>query len=68
LNDARGAVTALQSAGKLSDDAFASDITWYLAVAHERLGDVTQAHAELDALCHSKSVYAQRACAAATSF
>jgi hypothetical protein len=68
LNDPRGAIVALQSARKLSDDSFASDITWYLAIAHERVGAYTQAHAELDALCRGKSAYAAQACKTATEF
>jgi tetratricopeptide (TPR) repeat protein len=68
LNDSRGAIAALQSARKLSDDSFAADITWYLAVAHEHVGAYTQTHAELDALCRGNSAYAAQACKTATEF
>ena len=65
LNDAPSAITALESAQKMSDDTFSADVTWYLAVAHERTGDVAAARSELDVLCKGSSTYAARACDAA---
>lgn len=65
LNDAPNAIAALESAQKIADDTFSADVTWYLAVAHERTGDVAAARSELDVLCKGSSTYAARACDAA---
>jgi TolA-binding protein len=65
LSDAPNAITALESAQKIADETFSADVTWYLAVAHERTGDVAAARSELDALCRGSSTYAARACDAA---
>ena len=68
LNDAAGAVSALEAARKLADDTFGADIAWYLAVAQERAGNLAAARSELDSLCGGKSSYAQRACDSAAKF
>ena len=62
LNETAGAIQSLQAARRLDDDTFASDIAWYLAVAHEHAGERTRARAELDALCKGRSAYASKAC------
>jgi hypothetical protein len=65
LSDAPNAITALESAQKIADDTFSADVAWYLAVAHERTGDVAAARSELGVLCQGSSMYAARACDAA---
>jgi TolA-binding protein len=65
LGDAPAAITALESAQKIADETFSADVTWYLAVAHERTGDVAAARSELTVLCQGSSTYAARACDAA---
>jgi hypothetical protein len=67
LNDAPAAIVSLQAARRLDEDAFASEIGWYLGVAYERAGDATRLRVELDSLCRAKSVYAARACDAAAT-
>jgi hypothetical protein len=64
LNDAAGAIASLTAARRVDDGSFAPEIGWYLAVAHERAGDVASARGELEKLCRQTSVYAARACAA----
>jgi hypothetical protein len=64
LDDAAGAVASLTAARRLDDGAFAPEIAWYLAVAHERAGDLVSARTELERLCRQTNVYAARACAA----
>jgi len=64
LNDASGAVRALESARALNDPSFADDVAWYLAVAYERAGSSPQSRALLERLCTGNSTYAARACAA----
>jgi hypothetical protein len=68
LDDAPGAVTSLAAARRIADDTFRADIGWYLAVADERVGDITGARLELDTLCRGQSAYATRACDAAAKF
>ena len=41
----------MQSAEKIGDAAFASDVAWYLAIADERSGDRAAARARLVQLC-----------------
>jgi hypothetical protein len=64
LNDASGAVRALESARALNDPAFADDVAWYLAIAYERAGLGSQSRVVLERLCSGNSTYAARACAA----
>jgi TolA-binding protein len=68
LDDAAGAVTALEAARRVADETFRADVGWYLAVAEERAGNRAAARTELDALCGGPSSYAARACAAAARF
>jgi tetratricopeptide (TPR) repeat protein len=68
LNQAPAAVRALEAARALSDDTFADDAAWYLAVAYERAGDVDRSRALLAALCRGSSARAAHACAAAETF
>jgi TolA-binding protein len=65
LNDAPGAATALEAAREIADETFSADVAWYLAIAHERTGDLAAARAGLDTLCKGSSAYAARACDAA---
>lgn len=68
LDDAPAAIPLLQAARRLDDETFAPDIAWYLAVAHERAGDVAAARAELAALCGRPTAYGARACEAVRAF
>ncbi|MGE5244074.1 MAG: tetratricopeptide repeat protein [Betaproteobacteria bacterium] len=68
LNDPRGAVEALDQAHRVTDDTFRADVAWYLAVAHERAGNLRAARGELDALCGGTSAYATKACEASAKF
>lgn len=67
LSDAAAAVASLQAARRVDDGAFAAEIAWYLAVAHDRAGDLRLARVELEALCRQTSAYTSRACAAAAT-
>jgi tetratricopeptide (TPR) repeat protein len=62
LNDPAGAIVELKKAERMNDPAFASDVTWYLAVAEQRSGDITGARAHLDRLCRGTSAHAPAAC------
>ncbi len=61
-NDSPGAVRALQSARGVGDRSLAPDISWYLAVAYERVDRPADAHTELESLCRGKNDYSARAC------
>jgi TolA-binding protein len=63
-SDASGAIQAFEAARKLDDALFASDVSWYLAIALERANHLEAARAELESLCIGKSPYAARACMA----
>ncbi len=62
LNDLPGAITALDAAEAVGDRTFAADVSWYRAVAEQRSGNPTAAHARLDALCRAGGHHARRAC------
>jgi hypothetical protein len=66
LGDAEGGRVALEGARRLSDDAFGPSVDWYLAIADERGGHVSEARAALDRLCGGSSEYHDRACDGAT--
>lgn len=64
LNDAVGAIAALDRAEQLADSGFAPDVAWYRAVAEQRAGHTADARARLEALCRGTSPRAARACEA----
>ena len=63
LGDVAGATTSLRSAEKIGDEAFRNDVSWYLAIAEERSGNVTAARTRLAALCPNGKSGDPRACA-----
>ena len=65
LGDADGGRQALDAARRVSDDAFAPSVDWYLAVADERAGRASEAGTALERLCAGTSEYRARACEAA---
>jgi hypothetical protein len=67
IGNAAAAAAALRTARAIGEPAFADDVTWYLAIAGERAGDVAAERVELDALCRGASAYAARACAASAA-
>ena len=62
LNDAPGALAELKKAERMKEDAFASDVAWYLAVAEQRAGDTAAARARLEGLCRRTGPRAVAAC------
>lgn len=64
LDRPAGAVGPLRRASRTADETFASDAAWYLGLALQRAGHVTEAHARFAALCRESTPYAERACAA----
>jgi hypothetical protein len=56
------ALPALAAARQLGTGEFRDDATWYLAVAHQRLGQGSAALTELRNLCGGRGNYARRAC------
>jgi tetratricopeptide (TPR) repeat protein len=65
LNENGKAVDSLSSAQSLPGDDLRDDVSWYLALALDRVGRTAEAGHELDKLCMSSSEFRQRACAAA---
>jgi len=61
--DARAALTALEKAREIGGEALDDDITWYLAVAHERNGEWQASIPLLSTLCKAEGPYHQAACA-----
>jgi hypothetical protein len=51
LDDVAGATQALSRADEITDPGFASEVSWYRAVADERAGRVDEARRRLDASC-----------------
>jgi hypothetical protein len=66
LGDAAGARSALNDARRVSDDSFAPAIDWFLAVADERAGRLSDAHDALRRVCGATGEYREKACDAAT--
>jgi TolA-binding protein len=64
LDDAKGAIAALDAAEGVGDATFAADVRWYRAVAEQRAGNAADARARLDLLCREGGAAAARACAA----
>jgi hypothetical protein len=64
LEDYSGAIAAFEAADAVGDATFASDVSWYRAVAEQRTGNVAQARARLDAICTARGADAARACTA----
>jgi len=56
------AIGPLRRAARLADALFAADAAWYLGVALQRAGHVTEARTRFAALCRGAGVYARRAC------
>jgi hypothetical protein len=56
------AIPPLARAQQLGPETYRQDATWYLAVAHQRVGDTQASLTELRKLCGGKSNYAGRAC------
>jgi hypothetical protein len=65
LDDAVGARSSLEAAQRVSEEGFADDVEWYLAIANDRAGRRSEARAGLDRLCRSTSPRARPACDAA---
>ncbi len=49
------AAASLESAARLSDDSFAADVSWYLAIACQRAGRPAEAREKFAALCRGAS-------------
>jgi hypothetical protein len=64
LDDLPGAIEALTTADAIADSGFASEVSWYLAVAEQRAGRTGEARARLEGLCTRSGTDAARACAA----
>lgn len=64
LEDYTGAIAAFEAADAVGDATFASDVSWYRAVAEQRAGNVAQARAHLEAICTARESDAARACTA----
>jgi hypothetical protein len=64
LEDYTGAIAAFEAADAVGDATFASDVSWYRAVAEQRAGNVAQARAHLEAICTARGSDAARACTA----
>jgi hypothetical protein len=64
LEDYAGAIAAFDAAGAIGDATFASDVSWYRAVAEQRSGNGARARTQLDAICNTRGADAARACAA----
>jgi hypothetical protein len=62
LGDVPGALSSLRQAEEQRDEAFANDVSWYLAVAEERAGNIAAARVRIAALCPN-GVGDPRACA-----
>ncbi len=61
-----GAVQALAEARQAASPPLAEEAAWYLAVAYERAGRVTEAAGELERLCRAGSARRAEACVALT--
>jgi hypothetical protein len=61
LNDGT-AIASLDRAARLADASLRPDVSWYLAVAHERAGNASEARRQLTTLCGGESPRAQEAC------
>lgn len=64
VNEPRRAIAALTRAADLADTTFAPRTAWYLAIAEERAGQLSNARTRLDELCRGTSDRAAQACAA----
>ncbi|HTR37871.1 MAG TPA: hypothetical protein VMH80_18310 [Bryobacteraceae bacterium] len=64
LNQNEAAVESLQAARSHADDAMRDDVSWYLAVAFDRVGRTSDARREAEMLCRQAGEYKDRACAA----
>jgi len=64
LDDLPGAIEALTAANAIADPGFASEVSWYLAVAEQRAGRTREARTRLEALCASGVTDAAVACTA----
>jgi hypothetical protein len=65
LNQNEAAIESLQSARHHAGETLRDDISWYLALAFNRVGETSDAHREAEALCLRAGEYKDRACAAA---
>lgn len=65
-NDFAGAIAPLAAAARLKNDTFADDVSWFLAVAEQRSGRVSESRSRLSALCIAGGNHAADACAAVT--
>lgn len=61
--DYEGAIAPLDAAARVGNATFADDVSWYLAVAQQRSGQV-DARARFAALCGGRSNHAAAACRA----
>jgi hypothetical protein len=64
LNDPAGARAVLTAAEDVADSTFMADVRWYLAVAEQHAGNVSDARSRLEALCREQGSNAARACTA----
>jgi TolA-binding protein len=62
--DFAGAIAPLSDALAMQDPTFAGDAAWYLAVAEQRSGRVTEARRRLGELCKGSSAFKAGACEA----
>jgi hypothetical protein len=62
LNDPSAAIDELQTAARLADSSFSSDVAWYLAVAELRAGRLVAARVYLDPLCRTANAHTADAC------
>ncbi|HUA20234.1 MAG TPA: hypothetical protein VMB25_15910 [Bryobacteraceae bacterium] len=58
------AVESLQTARSHSDETLRDDISWYLALALDRVGRTSEARSQAEALCARAGEYKDQACAA----
>jgi hypothetical protein len=63
LGDHLKAERTLSTTRPLVAEAMQPEVTWYLALAHVRAGQMAAARDELDGLCRGQSEFAGRACA-----
>ena len=59
------ALESLEAARSRADNTLRDDVSWYLAIAHDRVGREADALQAAEALCRHPGEYRDRACAAA---
>jgi hypothetical protein len=65
LNQNDAAIESLQQARRRAGETLRDDVSWYLALAFNRVGRISDASHEAEALCSHAGDYKDRACAAA---